>query len=252
MSILSVVQDVCAVVGITTPTSVFSGITDNRTMQEMVALANEMSQRIAYDTRDWQRLRSVATHTGDGRWEPPLPDPLSVYVGTTAFTLPANYKRMLLTSNVWKTNSGQAPLLFVSDTDDWLNRRANNTVDGFGEWTILGGQIHVYPILPAGHTVYYTYLDKHCIELRAANGAIDGYADRYLNDGDVFLLDERVLKLGMIWQWKANKGNPYAEDMGTYSDALVNIMGKDAPAPIIIGRGGVGHHTGGGNAAWLS
>ena len=36
-------------------------------------------------------------------------------------------------------------------------------------------------------------------------------------------IDERLLKLGMIWQWKANKGSPYAEDMGTYSDALVMI-----------------------------
>ena len=32
----------------------------------------------------------------------------------------------------------------------------------------------------------------------------------------------------MIWQWKANKGSPYAEDMGTYSDALVMIGGADS------------------------
>jgi hypothetical protein len=37
------------------PTVVFSNITANRTMQEMLALANEMAQRIAYDTRDWTR-----------------------------------------------------------------------------------------------------------------------------------------------------------------------------------------------------
>ena len=40
----------------------------------------------------------------------------------------------------------------------------------------------------------------------------------------------------MIWQWKAQKGSPYAEDMGTYGDALTNAMGHDSPAPIIIGR----------------
>jgi hypothetical protein len=34
----------------------------------------------------------------------------------------------------------------------------------------------------------------------------------------------------------ANKGSPYAEPMGTYSDALANAMGHDQPAPIIIGR----------------
>jgi hypothetical protein len=45
-----------------------------------------------------------------------------------------------------------------------------------------------------------------------------------------------VLKLGMIWQWKAQKGSPYAEDMGTYGDALTIAMGHDSPAPIIVGR----------------
>jgi hypothetical protein len=42
-------------VGVVNVTLVFSNITANRTMQEMLALANEMAQRIAYDTRDWTR-----------------------------------------------------------------------------------------------------------------------------------------------------------------------------------------------------
>ena len=48
-------------------------------------------------------------------------------------------------------------------------------------------------------------------------------------DGDSFVLDERLLKLGMIWQWKANKGSPYAEDMATYGDALVVHGGARQP-----------------------
>jgi hypothetical protein len=39
----------------------------------------------------------------------------------------------------------------------------------------------------------------------------------------------------MIWQWKAQKGSAYAEDMGTYGDALTYAMGHDSPAPIIVG-----------------
>ena len=37
------------------------------------------------------------------------------------------------------------------------------------------------------------------------------------------MLDERLLKLGMIWQWKAKKGSPYQEDLGTYGDALSRL-----------------------------
>jgi len=61
MTLLTVVKDVCAAVGVTLPgASVFSNISSNRTMQEMVSLANEMAQRIAYDNRDWTALRAFS------------------------------------------------------------------------------------------------------------------------------------------------------------------------------------------------
>src|SRR5258705_2309886 len=105
MTLLSVIKDVCAVVGVQTPTSVFSNITGNRTMQEMLTLANEAAQRIAYDERDWTKFKKTVTFTGDGV--------------TTAFSLPADYKRMLLTSNVWRSQTTLHPMRFGSVTDEW-------------------------------------------------------------------------------------------------------------------------------------
>src|SRR6478752_2305487 len=110
MTLLTVVRDVCSAVGVVMPTSVFSNITANRTMQEMLALANEMAQRIAYDTRDWTKLKATCTLPGNGAFVPPPPDPASAWTGTSAFDLPANYKRMLLTSNVWKISSQYQPM----------------------------------------------------------------------------------------------------------------------------------------------
>jgi hypothetical protein len=219
MTLLSVVRDVCATVGVVQPTSIFSGITGNRTMQEMVALANEMAQRISYDARDWTKFRTMATFVGDG--------------DTTAFNLPANYKRMLLNSNVWRSTSSQQPMRFVPDTDTWMQRRVAEAsdFDAWGEWTMLGGQMHIYPALAAGQSATFSYLDKNCIELTGG-----GRGDIFQNDLDVFALDERLLKLGMVAQWKAQKGSPYAEDMGTFGDALTMMAGHDSPAPIIIGR----------------
>lgn len=218
MTLLSVVKDVCAVVGVLQPPSVFSNINGNRTMQEMVALANEMAQRIAYDTRDWTQLRSVATFNGNGV--------------TTAFTLPADYKRMLLTSDVWTSSNTQTPLRFIPDANEWLYRRNDNVADApNGEWTIMGGNLHIYPALASGVTANFAYLHKNCVALFGG-----GYGDTFVADGDSFALDERVLRLGMIWQWKAQKGSPYAEDLSTYGDALTSVMGRDSPAPIIVGR----------------
>jgi hypothetical protein len=216
--LLSVVKSVCATVGVQLPTSIFSGIGGNRTMQEMLECANDMAQRIAYDTRDWTRLRTTVTFTGDGT--------------TMAFDLPVNFKRMLLTSNVWRSTTALYPMRFIPDTDEWMNRRVRNWNDWpHGEWTMLGGQILIFPALPVGQTAYFAYLDKNCIALNSG-----GFGDFFLNDADSFVLDERLLKLGMIWDWKAKKGSPYNEDMGTYETALGMVAGHDSPAPVIIGR----------------
>jgi hypothetical protein len=220
MTLLSVVKDVCATVGVTIPASVFSNITGNRTMQEMLSLANEMAQRIAYDNRDWTKLKKQWQFGGG----------ISSF-GGDSFELPPDFKRMLLTSNVWRSTDTQTPMQFIPDTDEWFSRRyadeGNNT---HGEWTMIGGKIFTWPGFDG--TQRLVYLDKNCITL--AGG---GVGDQFMADGDSFRLDERVLKLGMIWQWKAQKGSPYAEDLGTYGDALTMAMGHDSPGPIIIGRG---------------
>ena len=53
MSLLTVVQDVCEAVGVVRPASIFAAIDADRTMQEMVTIANGMAQRISGDTREW-------------------------------------------------------------------------------------------------------------------------------------------------------------------------------------------------------
>jgi len=231
MSLLTVVKDVCATVGVQVPQTVFGGIANNRTMQEMLALANEMAQRISFDTRDWQMLQTQALFTGDGVAE--------------RFLLPADFKRMLLTANVRRSTDTVAPMLFIPDLDEWIDRRVNNTTEGRGEWIISGGYIWFWPVLGVGVTARFPYLQRNCVALTSG-----GYGDSFMTDTDSFRLDERLLKLGMIWQWKAQKGSPYAEDMGSYSDALANAMGHDAPAPIMIDRRPMSHHNRGVAYPW--
>ena len=140
MSLVTVVRDVCAVVGVAAPTSVIASINTNRTMFEMLACANEMAQRIAYDTRDWTELRKYHTLIGaDHRSRPAYRCPQTVY------PLPADYKRMLLNTNLWRSTQTQAPLKFVDDPDDWLQRRLANDNDAPGSWTKFGDEMHLRP-----------------------------------------------------------------------------------------------------------
>ena len=212
------------VVGVARPTSVFSNIAGNRTMQEMLSLANEMAQRIAYDERDWVKLRKVLTVTGNGV--------------ATSFPLPADYKRLLLTSQVRRSTDAFWPMRFVSDPDEWVSRRLQNYTDAHGEWQLQGTDIVIFPPLGAAkpplgaaETATVPYLQKNCINL-----ASGGAGDVFMSDADTFALGDRILKLGMVWQWKANKGSPYAEDMANYKDALDRVAGSDKPSPTIVGR----------------
>jgi hypothetical protein len=218
MTILSVIQRVCPVVGVAVPlTSVFSNIANNRTMQEMVALADEMAQRIAYDHREWTAFYQTWAIVGDGV--------------TSTWFLPADYKRMLLKSNVWSSLNTITPLRFIGSADDWTQRRARNINDAPGEWIIGRGRFAVWPPPAVGETISLIYLDKNCVAL-----ASGGNGDEFMADGDTFRLDERLLRLGMIWQWKAQKGGAYAEDLGTFSDAINVAAGADKPSPILMDR----------------
>jgi hypothetical protein len=121
-------------------------------------------------------------------------------------------------------------MAFFPDINEWMQRRARAfQSSAWGEWTIYGNQIHIEDTMGTGVTATFAYLSRNCINL-----ASGGRGDRFMADGDSFVLDERLLKLGMIFNWKQQKGSPYAEDMGTYSDALQVEAGADSPAPIII------------------
>jgi hypothetical protein len=284
MSLLSVANDVCRAVGVHEMTSVINNTLNPRTAAEMLSLANEMAQRIAYDTREWTVLRGTGfldAVNGSAR-----------LYNQMSFDLPADFKRFLLTSNIWRTTAPLSPLRFIPDQDEWTHRRLSNWLDYRGEWIKAQDKIFVAPTLfpawanskpyavgdklydgvyptpttywqaavnhtsaatgtfadaraanpalwttlaaPSGLTLAFGYLVKNCIII--SSGPAGSYGDAFMNDGDTFRLDERLLKLGMIWQWKAQKGSPYAEDMGSYEDALRRAAGADSPAPTIIDR----------------
>jgi hypothetical protein len=189
-------------------------------MQEMVTIANGMAQRISGDTREWSRMKTIGTFTGPG----------------DAFTPPSDFRRQLLTTEIWSSVNVNYPLRYISDLNEWMQRRARNYSDSRGEWTNYGGQVHIAPALAAGQTVTFPYLSRNCVEQRSPTGIVNALSDTFASDLDTFMLDERLLKLGMIFQWKANKGSPYAEDMGTFSDALAMAFGPDKPSPIIVNR----------------
>jgi hypothetical protein len=53
----------------------------------------------------------------------------------------------------------------------------------------------------------------------------------------------------MIWQWRANKGMPYAEDMATYETRKARVMMKER-GPRMVRVGGSSYWSDDADIAW--
>lgn len=217
MTILAVFQQVAPVIGIPVPTAVMAST--QRTHVQLAALANEMAARIAFDLNyDWSALKRIATLTGDAVAE--------------GFDLPNDYRRMLKKSRIWPSSSPYATLTHYADTDTWLGLEVQNFNPIIGGWTIIGTQLHIKPVMATGATAKFYYLTTNIVK-KQDNSLVDAFTA----DEDRFVLDERLLRLGIIWQWKANNGMQYAEDLANFEDALASLIGADkGSTSIVVGR----------------
>ncbi|MEL6758228.1 MAG: hypothetical protein AAFP81_17485 [Pseudomonadota bacterium] len=214
MTVLSAIQQACTVIGLEKPDSVF-GSTE-REHVELADLANEIGERIA-KAAEWRVLAAVETITGDAV--------------TTAWPLPADYDRMTKDSKVW-LSTYQTPATRISSLDDWLEREVREIDFLYNAWIIFGGNMNIKPELAVGATAKFYYQQNTFV--RASDNTRKAAFD---NDGDSFMLDERMLRLGIIWQWKETKGLPYAEDMTNFEMLQSKRIAEDAGAKEIkMGR----------------
>jgi hypothetical protein len=211
MTILSVGQRVCLAIGLDVPDALMSST--EREHQELVRLADEVATS-TMETFDWQELQVIKTYTGDGASE--------------AFDLPTDYHRMDGSAEMWSSR-WTWPFNHVESANRWLEYLVVpfNLVNG--NWIIYGGQFHFLPIMGPTETLKFFYISKNYVR---QNGG--GTLARFVADTDSFRLDERLLELGMIWQWRQRKGLPYAEDMAAFGMALTNAIKRNRGAEGVV------------------
>ena len=210
MSLLTVFQQACTSgIALEKPSAVYGSTT--REHIELANIANEMAAMIAA-SHEWQILNKIAVITGDGT--------------TEDFSLPSDFDRMLDKSQLWST-SLETPLSPISDRDQWLELDIKSFDFVINAWIIYGGQIHIKPALSTGVQVKYWYQSN----LWGLNGATP--ISEFTADTNTFRIDERLLKLGIIWRWREMKGLPYAEDLATYERLLAKLAMRDKGSRII-------------------
>lgn len=209
MSILDVVKFVAPRIGLDVPTQ-FMASTD-RELVELQELARDTAAMIAQG-HPWQKLSSLTTITGDGT--------------TEDWDLPADFDWMPDGNQIWSTRI-QTPLTKVMSQDEWLEKliRLNSSV--LNEWIIYGGQLHIRLALASAELAKYFYQsNKYALAGSTAQAT-------FTTDTDTFRLDERLLKLGMMWRWKADKGIPYAEHLEDYETLKAQLIARDKGGTVL-------------------
>jgi hypothetical protein len=223
MSILSVVADASSKLGITRPTQLIADT--GQTSVELQATIAEVAG-IIRDKYDWQAYTALGVLTGDG--------------SALAFNFPASYARMIKVARLWPSAQPNAPLTHIVGLDRWLGMIVQNFSAVVGAWTILGNQINIRiggqttPLALAA-TVSFYYITT--LQFTDAGGTPKAAVTA---DDDIFRLTpnpavgERLLKLGLIYKWKQDKGRPYAQDLSDFEDACAVTLGADRGSKEIV------------------
>lgn len=186
---------------------------DEEICVEIASLANEAATDIA-KAYDWQALIAYYPITGDGvSLEYPFPD---------------DYDRMVQATEIYDPNNWCWGYVHINDYGQWLINEAQGFTITPGAWTIRQNKFRFYPAPSSGAVATFPYVSSYWATTAAGTGK--GVFDR---DDDLFVLDDRLLTLALIWRWKSMKGMNYDEDLKNSDIALSQAMAKDKGARTI-------------------
>lgn len=222
MNILEIVQSATLSIDVERPTALFANT--DRTSLEIIDTINTAALQIL-DDFDWQRLVKTYTITGDG-------------IGT-AFALPDDYSRMVKDASLVGQNWRFYPAMQTQDYNQWLELLTYPIATWQQRWMVFGGSLNIMPILPLSDTLNFGYISTNLV-----NGSD---ASKFTADTDTFVLDDELLRLAIIWNWKESKGYDFAADLAKYQERLEKQRFRDTGARQTIvssGRRGWGFRGG--------
>lgn len=206
MSLLTVANDVCDIIGIERQVAIAAGTGgDARQLFRLCKLElSELARRTS-----WNALTKEMTFTS---------------TATTAQNT-ATPDDFLFMVNETLYNRTQDHEVFGPISPREYQNIVSNTAAFHGNevFRIRGKVLLIWPIATAGETYAFEYISS---ELATAVDGVTGKTT-YLIDTDLAKLDEELIKLGVVWRWKNLKGLDYAEDFRTYEMQVANSIARD-------------------------
>lgn len=217
MTILSAAQDAAVILNRPKPASLFSS--SDPFVAELLVAAKQIGESLVKEDADFRDLTLLATCQGDAT--------------TTVFPLTSvaqGYERLIKGGKLHSLRFKNATFRPAKDLDEWLFLKDNLLVGSPGNWVILNGSVQIFPPMPVSDTARFYYITNQY----ALTGAGVPQSGGFKADTDMFALDERLLRLGIVWRWRANKRMEYAEDLKDYEIAKSAAMAKDKGSQLIV------------------
>lgn len=214
MNVLELIRAVCGTIGIQRPSSVV-GSGDVQVVQ-LGELLNEEGSELA-SRYDWSRLIREATFNTLAQEDQ---GELETIIGAP------NAYRHIVNETIWNRTTKE-PIYGPRAPRIWQGFKALVVTGPYPEYRIRGGNLLMIPTPSAGDSCYFEYVTKNWIE------SSDGVSQRsrIANDEDVFLLDDELIRQGVIWRWRAAKGLDFSSDYQKYESRVIDAMAKDGTKP---------------------
>lgn len=212
MTILSVLQLAMPLCGLAQPSQAVSSTDPN--VIKFVALAQDIGDELR-ERFYWRNLNIGGQITGDGT--------------TTLFSLPSDWGGLSPGQSLF---SSVYPLLDMPgpvSNETMASLKASNFAPTRPVWRIIGGTMEFFPALGAGEIVTFNYYSTNWV----SNAAGLQRQPSFMLDSDFSMIDEIVLRRGLIWRWKASKGLDYAEDFRSYQMSLDRAAGREDAERIV-------------------
>jgi hypothetical protein len=167
-------------------------------------------------------------------------------INQAAYALPSDFQRMVPLTQ-WDFTAKWA--LNGSATDSfWAALQSGIITVGLRMWFRLQGSNFVLAPTPTDvRTINYTYFRNTWVSSASGTAQTSFLAD---TDYPVFMPNgnaEELLRLGLIYKWKASNGLPYADDKGNYLSAIDADTFDAQELPIIDTTGIIRYTVGRGN-----
>jgi hypothetical protein len=206
LTLLNLIQQAARRIGITPPSVVVASTDAN--VQELLTCAQEEGFQLMR-RGTWQVLRKQQIFKALAQEE-------------QTGMIPADFDRFVQ-ETFW--NRTKKRIMWGPVTpQEWQNLKAWTATPAMDTFIIRGGNVLITPNPTAGDDLAFEYVSKNWCQSAGGDGQ-----DEWLADTDTGILDERLMRLGVVWRYKQKKGLNWQVDFQNYDTQVKQALTVDQP-----------------------